>query len=266
MAPYDFEAPDADIVLRCSDGKELPVHRLILSLASPIFQSMFSLPQPTEPHPPQIPTIDIPESSDILEPFIQYLYPRSPPKISDLPMWETLYTVADKYNAEAVMEAFRDMLISRFLETSPMRVYALASHWGFEEEAKIASRRTLKMDISRGFSEEDAGLMGSVACQKLYLLHIQRRDKARALINNRPYQFSERGCNCSPMDFHTVTQVLGQRVSTQPWLTPEELYGEAARTRIPTACSNSTCRNAYKNIHTWFSTILSEISKLPQTI
>ena len=269
MAPYDFEAPDADVILRCSDGKELRIHSLILSLASPIFQGMFSLPQPTQPPRSQTPTIDVPETSDILEPLIQYLYPRSQPKVSDLAMWEALYTAADKYNTEAVMETLRDMLISRFLETSPMRVYALASHWGFEEEAKVASRGTLTLDLSGGFPEEDAKLMGSVACQKLYLLHLQRRDKARALVSSSHYhQFlgvALLNCTCPPMDFHTLILVLSQRVSTRPWLTAEDLYEEAVRTRSQRMCADS-CRNAYKNIHAWFSSILEDLSQLPQTI
>lgn len=264
MAPYEFEAPDADVILRSLDGKDFRVHKVILSLASPVFQDMFSLPQSTEP-PSQIPTIDVPEPSDILEPFIQYLYPRSPPKIPDTTMWAALYTIADKYNAEAVMDPLRDMLIPRFLETSPIRVYALASHWGFEEEAKSASRRTLTMDISEGFPEEDVRLMGSVACQKLYLLHLQRRDKARALVSSRTYKFSEEEeCRCPPMDFHAVTQALSQRVSKEPWLTAEDLYKEAAMAKIPEACPD--CRNAYKNVHAWFSSILNDLSGLPQTI
>jgi hypothetical protein len=264
MAPYDFEAADADFILRCSDGKELHVHTVILSLASPVFQSMFSLPQPADPPPPQIPTIDIPESSEIFEPFIQYLYPRSPPNISDLAMWEVLYTTADKYNAEAVMETLRDMLVSRFLETSLGRVYALASHWGFEEEAKTASRGTLTMDLSGGFPEEDVKLMGSIACQKIYVLHLQRRNRAQALVSCRPYQFSKRNCSCPPMDFHNLTRVLSQRVSTRPWLTAGELYEEATGMRSSVCGDN--CRNAYKHIHAWFSSILEDLSGLPQTI
>ena len=110
MAPYDFDAPDADAILRSSDGKELRVHRIILSLASPVFQGMFGLPQPTEP-PSQIPSVDVPEPSGILQPFIQYLYPRSPPKVSGLAMWAALYAVADKYDAEVVVDLLRDMLI-----------------------------------------------------------------------------------------------------------------------------------------------------------
>jgi len=263
MAPYDFDAPDADAVLRSSDGKEHRVHRLILSLASPVFQGMFGLPQPTDP-PSQLPTIDVPESADILQPFIQYLYPCSPPKISDISMWAALYVIADKYGAEVVMHPLRDMLLPRFLETSPLRVYALASYWSFDEEARIASRVTLTMDISEGFPKEDARLMGGVACQELYLLHTQRRDKARALVTKRTYQFDGRNCSCSPMDFNVATQALSQRVSTTPWLTAEELYKEAARANSK-ACGER-CRNAFGNVHAWLSSILEGVSELPQTI
>jgi len=265
MAPYSFDAPDADVILRSSDGKDFRVHKVILNLASPVFQGMFDLPQPTNPSP-QIPTIDIPEPSDILQPFVQYLYPRSPPEIVDLSVWAALYAIADKYNVEVVMGLLRGMLISRFLETSPLRVYALASHLGFEEEAKIASRGTLTMDISEGFPEEDAKLMGTVACQKLYLLHIQRREKARALVANRPYQLSDNHrCMCPPMDFSALTHVLSQRMSTRPWLTAGELYEEAARVSRPRTCG-SRCRNNFGNVHAWFSLILEGLSEIPQTV
>ena len=262
MAPYDFDAPDVDTILRSLDGKEFCVHRLILSLASPIFQGTFSLPQPTDP-PSQIPSVDLTEHSDILQPFIQYLYPRPPPKISDISTWAALYTVADKYGAEGVMESLRDILIPRFLDAHPLRVYALASHWGLEEEAKIASKRALQMDISEEFPEEDARLMGGIACQKLCLLLFQRRDRARALVNKRPYAHTM-SCACPSMDFGAVATALANRVSTGPWPTIEELYEEAAKTHNPRSCIS--CRNSYKNIHAWLSSMLEDLSGLPQTI
>jgi hypothetical protein len=185
MAPYDFNAPDADAILRSSDGKELHVHRLILNLSSPVFEGMFALPQPTET-PPQIPTVDLSEPSDVLKPFIQYLYPRSQPNITDLSMWAALYTIADKYTVEAVMELLRNMLIPRFLEKFPLRVYALASRWGFKEDAKTASRGTLTINILKHFPREDAELMGGGACQQIYLLHLNRREAALALLSSHP--------------------------------------------------------------------------------
>jgi hypothetical protein len=267
MAPYDFDAPDADTILRSSDGEELRVHRLILSLSSPVFQGMFSLPRHTESSP-ELPIIDVPESSDILQPFLQHLYPRSPPRITDISMWAALYAIADKYGAEVVTDLLRDMLVPRFLETSPLRVYALASCWGFEEEAKIASRRTLTLDVSKGFPEEDARLMGGVACKKLFLLHLQRREQVQALISHRPYHFSNLGsCSCPPMDFDAVVQRLNQCVSARPWLTAEELYEEAAGAgKSQSQRCHGNCRNAFKNIHEWISSISKGMLELPQTI
>ena len=265
MAPYDFDAPDTDTILRSSDGKEFRVHKVILSLASPVFQGMLGLPQPPEP-PSQIPTIDVPESSDILAPFLQHLYPRSPPKVQDIAMWATLYTTAEKYSAETVMETLRDVLIPRFLETSPVRVYALASRWGFEEEAKIASRRTLTIDILKDFPQDDAELMGGVACQKLYHLHITRREAAQAfVIDHPPPSSSGPSCLCSPPNYSNVISDLRKRVATRPWLTAEELYESVYKYDYPKKCSND-CRDSTKNMHAYFSSLLKGISALPQTI
>jgi len=263
MAPYDFEAPDADTILRCSDGKELRVHRVVLGLASPIFQSMFGLPQSAES--PPTPIIDISESSEIIEPFIQFLYPRSPPKVSTLAMWEDLCVVADKYNVESVMELLRDMLIPKFLKTSPIHVYALASRWGFGEEAKIASGETVTMDISKGVPEKEAELMGGIACQKLHLLHSSRREKAQSVIRSRPYPTPNTYCACSPIEFKDTVGTAVRHVSSTPWLTTEAFYQEVARASNLVVCSTK-CRNHFKQVHAWISSVVEAMSELPQTI
>ena len=263
MAPYDFQAPDADAILRSSDAKEFPVHKIILSLASPVFQGMFGLPQPTE-SPPQIPTIDASESSDIFEPFIQYLYPRSPPNVSDVAKWGDLYAVADKYQAEGVMESLRDMLLPKFLGTSPLRAYALASRWGLEEEAKTASRGTLTMDISKGFPEEDARLMGGDACQRLYLLHLNRREAVHALIVKHPHPSPiGSGCLCStplPVDF---IPALCLRVGARPSVTLEEVYEVTTDRRVwPKRCGDG-CHFSYGSTLKYCHSIAKKISELP---
>jgi len=265
MAPYDFDATDTDAILRSSDGKELRVHQIILSLSSPVFQGMFGLPQPTDPSP-QIPTIDLSEPSDVLEPFVQYLYPRSPPKITDISMWAALYAVADKYGAEGVMDPLRDMLIPRFLETSPLRVYALASRWGFEEEATIASTRTLTIDIRKDFPQEDAELMGGGACQRLYLLHLSRREAAQAVVTDqrRPSP-TGLSCACPPPVFSALIPALRQRVAARPWLTLEEVYEDVVKWDYPKHCS-SDCRFSIKNMHEYFCCLVKGTSELPRTI
>ena len=268
MAPYNFDALDADVILRSSDGKELRVHRLILSLSSPVFQGMFGLPQPTDPSDPsQIPTIDVADTSDILEPFIQHLYPKSSPKVADIQTWAALYAIADKYSAEAVMELLRDILIPQFLEASPLRVYALASRWGFEEEAKAASRRTLAMDIFKDFPLEDAELMGGVACQRLLFLHLNRRQAAQDLVAKHPLPSSppdDSSCPCTP-NYNRIVPALTRRIGSTPWLTAEELIEDIPKWNYLHPCKE-TCRNSMKNTYQYFSTLLEGISILPQTI
>lgn len=265
MAPYDFKAPDTNAILRASDGKEFHVHRLILNLSSPVFQGMFALLQSTDNPSPHTPIIDVSDPSDVLEPFIQYLYLQSPPKITDLTMWTALYTIADKYNTEAVMKPLRDMLIPRFLETSPLHVYALASRWGFEEEAKIASRRTLTMDIFRDFPREYAELMGGGACQQLYLLHFNRREAARALVENHPPPHTDDPtCRRLPLN-SALCSALCERLSTRPWLTGEELCEDIVIGDYPWKCGPN-CRHAIRYIYAYLTSLLQAISDLPQTI
>jgi len=122
------------------------------------------------------------------------------------------------------------------------------------------------MDISEGFPEEDAALTGGLACQKLYLLHTRRQEVAQTLLNKRTRLLADsRGCACSTVVFHALIQALSQRVPTEPWLTAEELYQEAAKTSIPKKCSVN-CYVVFEDAREWISSILEEVSKLPKTI
>ena len=264
MAPYDFKALDADVILRSSDEKEFPVHSVMLSFSSPVFKGMFGLPQPTESSS-QIPTIDVSESSDILKPFIQYLYPRSSPNISDIAIWAAVYAAADKYQAEGVMDSLRDIL-PKFIEASPLRVYALASRWGFEEEAKTASTRTLTLDILKEFTPEDAEMMGGPACHKLFLSHFNRREAVRAFIMKHPRPLpSNITCACpTPLTlFVNFIPDLCQRVGAKPSTTLEEVYEVATDYGLWPAPCDVGCRYSHENKHEYYNSLARGISALP---
>jgi len=184
-------------------------------------------------------------------------------------MWTALYSIADEYGAEVVKDLLRDMLIPRFLKKHPLRVYALASRWGFEEEAKIASRRTLKMvDILTEFPQEDAELMGSAARQQLHRLHSNRRDAAQALVNSdlRPSP-SHSSCKCPPPTYARFRPVLCQIMATRPWLTLEDVYGADSKFGYPKTCeAQLDCRFSAKNVHAYSCSLVRKISELPQTV
>ncbi|KAJ7206395.1 hypothetical protein GGX14DRAFT_310226, partial [Mycena pura] len=55
------QTPDADAILRSRDGADFYIHTVILSLVSPVFETMFSLPQ--SPPTSAIPIIRMEEDS-----------------------------------------------------------------------------------------------------------------------------------------------------------------------------------------------------------
>ena len=156
---YSFDSPDADLILHasCPTQADLPdplpsdfrVHRLILAIASPVFRDMLSLPQPpTSSATTSLPIVDLSESPSTLDLFLRFIYPVAEPPIPDLSTLVTVFEPAVKYEAEGVISRLKKILVSGgFLKADPFRVYCIAVRWGFEAEAKIASRHTLPINI-----------------------------------------------------------------------------------------------------------------------
>ena len=136
------KTPGADVILRAlgPPRRDLRVHKLILSLASPVFRDMFSLPQPTTPTSEDSNAIDVVEVTDkphALRVVLQMIYPHpSPPLKGDLDTLVECLVVADKYEIQGATSQLRDAL-SRV--NSPLRIYAIACRFGFEDLAKSAS-------------------------------------------------------------------------------------------------------------------------------
>jgi len=108
--------------------------------------------------------------------------------------------------------------------------------------------------------------MGGGACQQLYLLHFNRRETARKSVADHPLPTASDGtCTCPPPRYSRLVPALCHRVATRSWLTAEEVYGDAAQCSYRARC-NDSCRNAYKNTHAYFTSILKGVSELPQTI
>lgn len=80
--PFDSD-PDADLVIQSSDNFEFRVRKAILTLASPVFKDMCSLPQPipdvSAVLDTALPSIQLSESGFILDILLRYCYPVAPP-------------------------------------------------------------------------------------------------------------------------------------------------------------------------------------------
>ncbi|KAF8322496.1 hypothetical protein DL93DRAFT_2093118 [Clavulina sp. PMI_390] len=125
--------PDGDVVLRSSDGFEHRVHSFILREASGFFSDMFELAGPSAESAPII----LPESTEILNFILSYLYPRAsaPP----IPPILVILPVVEKYRLEC--HTLNSALTSYINDQShPLRAWALAVRFGYPIARKAAVR------------------------------------------------------------------------------------------------------------------------------
>lgn len=150
----EFNSADADIFLNVEDSgnqkRQFAVHKCIMSTASPFFRDMFSLPQPSAAQATEldIPSIDMPESADVLYTLLQYIYPVPNPIILSLSKLVPVLEAADKYDILVAVDSLRKQLVStENLTEDPLRIYAIASRYDLQEEIRIAAKYTLKKNV-----------------------------------------------------------------------------------------------------------------------
>ncbi|ESK85744.1 hypothetical protein Moror_2453 [Moniliophthora roreri MCA 2997] len=116
VASHPFDDPSADIVLHTSDDTVFRVHRIILSLSSPFFKEMFTLPQ----SPPSATAssssndsiIPIEENSQVLDCILRHLYPScEPPQWNELGEIVPVVQAMIKYQMEET-QAFQNIMNS----------------------------------------------------------------------------------------------------------------------------------------------------------
>ncbi len=206
---HNFSASNADVILltTAEDGivSKFHVHKKILSEASPFFETLFSLQQPPsqpdEPgtlprslsHGKGLPTVPLPDPAHILDQLLRFVYyhPIHHPPISSLDELTALLAVATKYELVPAIDALRARLISSsFLGMDPIRVYAIARRFDLDEEATVASRWTLNVDIlgdEYGNNDElnlhpSLRYISAYDFYQLLVLHRRRAKAARALL------------------------------------------------------------------------------------
>lgn len=160
MLPDPFATEDGDVDLRVGPDDTFRVHKLVLSLVSPVFKDLFRSAIPDQPGGgqegfiPVVPIADSPESVDLL---LRFIYPGVvPPIITDPTVLSALLTIADKYGVQVVSPIVKGRLADEnVLEKDLFGVYIVARRWGFANEAKGAARRLTLAKIMGSPSSKD---------------------------------------------------------------------------------------------------------------
>ncbi|KAI0820765.1 hypothetical protein BC628DRAFT_1395248 [Trametes gibbosa] len=197
-APFDRD--DADLIVRSSDKVDFRVHRLILSLASSLFSSMLSLPQPPGTVPEK-PVVDVLEDGTVMDAFLRVLYPIPDPEVHSLSSINQVLAAGMKYDAPAVVASMRRALTQpRIMEDNPLRVFAIACYYGMEQEAKAAAEKAVINNRVAGRICAELNDIPAGAYHRLLKLNNTRKTtKSKASgINRVTVDFTDIGPFCEP--------------------------------------------------------------------
>ncbi|KIY74174.1 hypothetical protein CYLTODRAFT_416431 [Cylindrobasidium torrendii FP15055 ss-10] len=283
-----FDSARADIVLQSSDGVLYRIRSYTLRRTSGFFRTMFTLPQPSSiSSPPCSPASDssfasssatvcdeeeehipVHEPSKILTPLLLLLLGRE----TETPIhhWsfdkvESVLRLAESWDMPGPISLIRLAITAPvFLQAEPLRVFAIASQFEWEEEKACAARHTLRYDLLADRSLRST-LDRLSARDVLQLLRVRRArvEGFRALVddvhrfsagNNDSYDCGR--CSNSKLDNQTwkdLKQTMVQELEKRPlgdsvggWL----VGGIGARTGLGVmawkeaeACWMAKCQN-----------------------
>ncbi|KAI9069768.1 hypothetical protein FKP32DRAFT_1640477 [Trametes sanguinea] len=146
-----------DLTLRTSDGVELHVYRAIVAASIPVFEDMFSIPQPPSASSEK-PTIDVAESSEVWETLIMLCYAPRPPTVDDFADLDAIRAILDagvKYAMAVATEyASTALMFPALVAKQPYSVYAVGCAYRLTEVSRVAARQTLTATIYFEYSKE----------------------------------------------------------------------------------------------------------------
>ncbi|KAI5992315.1 hypothetical protein F5J12DRAFT_460768 [Pisolithus orientalis] len=213
LALPPFDHVKADVILRSSDGVDFRVFRLFLSLASPFFETLFDLPQPSEETDTDmeikdgLPVIPVSEDSKTLDSLLRFCYPctlAEDPVLEDFREIIDVLDAAKKYSLDAIQQAVRKSLfIPKILETNSLRCFAIACRTRMQDECELAAKYTLQEPLIPGWFEE-IELITSAELLSLLTYHQKCSSAVLALkdvlywIPNELKQGYGGSCGCTP--------------------------------------------------------------------
>lgn len=184
--PFVFDIAHADVILRSSDGKNFPMYKVDLARSSPIFESMFSLPQPEDNAQDELenglPVVELTETANVLNVLLRFYMPRPTPVLADLAMTVRVLEGARKYEIDSAFSASCKAL-EKAVDSEPIRVYAIACHYGLEPLARKAALACLRLPLSRliGVSTEEIECISGEEFRRLIKYREDCRDVVASL-------------------------------------------------------------------------------------
>lgn len=193
---------DADVVLSSRDGVLFCVPSMTLKMTSSWFRTMFTLPQGSPPASSRshnrnqrdtstVPTdteiIGLDEDSSTLEPLLRMICGLEIPTLDTWDAVDPVLYAAEKYDMPGPASIMRALLRAPTFTDAPLRLYASACHFGWAEDARAASTRSLTLNLYDSVHKPSLLRLRTADLYALFALHHERRVQFRARIADSPF-------------------------------------------------------------------------------
>lgn len=177
---------------------------------------------------------------------------------------------ATKYDMPAAIARLREVLVSpSFLKACPIRVYAIASRFDLEEEAKIASQYTLNVNILTSPLSEDLKYISAYSYHRILDLH-RRRAEAAQLALEIPDDVKCMQCNGSynsfapPRWWAAFREKAKEELRIRP--TTKTIFSLEFLMQTARASGCQRCAGSILDSYAFLETLKEKIDALPSTI
>lgn len=222
-----FSPGSGDVLVQSSDLVLFGVQTCILVHASVIFEDMFL----SHSHAPStvasssssaalrnsVEPVILSETGQTIDALLRLIYPLPSPTFSSLSDLLPVLTAAFKYSIPAAQSHLRQQLISSpFLLHDPLRVYAIACRFSLYDEAKEASRATLRLDLFERVDWDRLATVGLAIADyhRLVVLHRKRSLDMREVLKGASKFYTGR-CEACIRQYHSRSHRLTRHGSSR---------------------------------------------------
>ncbi|KAK0485538.1 hypothetical protein EDD18DRAFT_699292 [Armillaria luteobubalina] len=168
-----FNAPDADAILSSLDGTLYRLSSSVLRRTTTFFAS------PSFTFEPNSKPIPIHEQDVVLESLLRIVSGLAIPPWRTFNDLEGVLSLAGMWGARGAMDIVRASIVAPVFLKEPLRVYAIAARFEWEEEAELASKHTLYLSLHEEQHQEALLRIPTPALVRLFKFHRKRRDEFR---------------------------------------------------------------------------------------
>ncbi|KAK0450462.1 uncharacterized protein EV420DRAFT_736563 [Desarmillaria tabescens] len=166
-----FSNPDADAVLSSLDGTLYRLPSSVLRRTTTFFaSSSFTFGPDGE-------SIPIHEHDVILERLLRIISGLAIPPWRTFDELEGVLSLAETWGARGALDIVRASITAPVFLREPLRVYAIATRLGWEEEVALASKHTLSLSLNDEQHQEALQRIPTRSLVKLFKFHRKRRDE-----------------------------------------------------------------------------------------